>query len=87
MAQHESDLGQLATDPRWQVPRVRPGASVWTDDYSDLASYLVLGARKFPDPIAAPVETPKETEAKKPLDQSPSSRTNPHPETPGRPPS
>ena len=62
MAGHESDLGQLGTDPRWRVPRIRPGARVWTDDYSDLASYLVLGARKFPDPIAAPVETERETE-------------------------
>jgi hypothetical protein len=51
MAEHDSDLGHLATDPRWQVLQVRPGARVWTDDYSDLASYLVLGARKFPDPI------------------------------------
>ena len=33
-----------------------PGARVWTDDYSDLASYLVLGGRRFPDPIAAPVD-------------------------------
>jgi hypothetical protein len=56
MAGHVSDLGHLGTDPRWQAPRIRPGARVWTDDYSDLASYLVLGARKFPDPIAAPVE-------------------------------
>jgi spermidine synthase len=61
MAGHESDLGHLGTDPRWQAPRIRPGAWVWTDDYSDLASYLVLGARKFPDPIAAPVETERAT--------------------------
>jgi hypothetical protein len=40
MAINEADLGSLATDARWQVPRSRPGAAVWTDDYSDLASYL-----------------------------------------------
>ena len=87
MAGHESDLGHLGTDPRWQVPRIRPGARVWTDDYSDLASYLVLGARKFPDPIAAPVETERETEADKPPDQSPSRGTNTRPHAPGHPPS
>jgi hypothetical protein len=87
MAGHESDLSHLGTDPRWQVPQIRPGARVWTDDYSDLASYLVLGARKFPDPIAAPIETERETEADKPPDQSPSRGTNTRPDVPGHPPS
>ncbi len=40
MAASEGDLGTLATDGRWQRPRLRPGARPWTDDYSDLASYL-----------------------------------------------
>jgi hypothetical protein len=85
MAVNESDLGHLGTDPRWQAPRIRPGARVWTDDYSDLASYLVLGARKFPDPIAAPVETERETEMDKVPDQSPSKRSNTPPNALGHP--
>ena len=48
LARSVSDLGDLATDPWWREPRVRMGARVWTDDYSDLASYLVLGGRRFP---------------------------------------
>jgi spermidine synthase len=48
VARCEADLGDIATDPRWTPPRVRPGARVWTDDYSDLASYLILRARPFP---------------------------------------
>ncbi len=42
MAATERDLGALADDPRWQAPNPRPGSAVWTDDYSDLASYLLL---------------------------------------------
>jgi len=42
MAATEPDLGSLAADPRWRSPAPRPGAAVWTDDYSDLASYLIL---------------------------------------------
>src|SRR5262249_37473798 len=42
MAATEGDLGSLAADPRWRSPALRPGAAVWTDDYSDLASYLIL---------------------------------------------
>jgi hypothetical protein len=42
MTATERDLGALAHDPRWQPPNPRPGAAVWTDDYSDLASYLLL---------------------------------------------
>jgi hypothetical protein len=56
MATAEQDLGELATDPRWQPPASRPGSRVWTDDYSDLASYLILipgrllGREKLPIP-------------------------------------
>ena len=42
MAANEADLGSLAADARWQPPTLRPGSAVWTDDYSDLASYLIL---------------------------------------------
>jgi hypothetical protein len=42
MAAAERDLGALASDPRWESSAPRPGSRVWTDDYSDLASYLIL---------------------------------------------
>jgi hypothetical protein len=42
MAGNESDLGILATDVRWQPPALRAHSSIWTDEYSDLASYLIL---------------------------------------------
>jgi hypothetical protein len=42
IAAAERDLGILAADPRWRSPAPRIGAAVWTDDYSDLASYLIL---------------------------------------------
>jgi hypothetical protein len=54
MAWREADLGDLATDRRWSLPRVSPGERVWSDDYSNLASYLVLGARRFPEERTAP---------------------------------
>ena len=36
MARSRTDLGALATDPRWTPMRVPPGTKVWTDDYSNL---------------------------------------------------
>jgi hypothetical protein len=42
LAVNERDLAGLAVDDRWQPPALRPGSAVWTDDYSDLASYLIL---------------------------------------------
>ncbi|WP_165073898.1 fused MFS/spermidine synthase [Paludisphaera rhizosphaerae] len=37
--------------PSWAAPSLRPGASPWTDDYSDLATYL----RLTPPRAAAPI--------------------------------
>jgi spermidine synthase len=47
MAAQESDLDSLTADPRWQAPRLRQGSQVWTDDYSDLAAYLLFIPRKY----------------------------------------
>jgi SAM-dependent methyltransferase len=41
MAESPADLGPLETDPRWRSPAPRPGSRAWTDDYSELASYLL----------------------------------------------
>ncbi len=30
------DLGELATDPRWESLRFRSGVDAWTDDYSNI---------------------------------------------------
>jgi hypothetical protein len=48
MARRGADLGDLVNDSRWVMPQSRPGARAWTDDYSNLASYLVLRGRRFP---------------------------------------
>lgn len=42
MAETEGDLGALAADPSWLKGVPRPKARAWTDDFSDLASYLIL---------------------------------------------
>ncbi len=42
MAATESGLGSLAADPRWRRAVPRAGSAAWTDDYSDVASYLVF---------------------------------------------
>ncbi len=47
LARREADLGILAADRRWQVPRQRPGARPWTDDFSNLASYLLWWGRRI----------------------------------------
>ncbi len=36
MARNPADLGGLAQDSRWKPINTKPGARVWTDDYSDL---------------------------------------------------
>ena len=58
MAASESDLASLATDVRWQPPTLMTHSSVWTDDYSDLASYLILKPgqrwRRARPPIVGP---------------------------------
>ncbi len=59
MAANEADLGSLAADPRWQPPALRPGSSVWTDDYSDLASYLLLTPGRRSRRERAPIVTPR----------------------------
>jgi hypothetical protein len=46
MAEAEKDLGEVAADSRWRYSAPRPGSRVWTDDYSDLASYLMLLPRQ-----------------------------------------
>jgi hypothetical protein len=40
LAQNERDLGSLVLDSHWRVPRQRRGSAAWTDDFSDLASYI-----------------------------------------------
>ncbi|MDR3618337.1 MAG: fused MFS/spermidine synthase [Paludisphaera borealis] len=45
MADRDADLPGLVDDLRWQLPRHRPGSIAWTDDYSNLGSYLVLRSR------------------------------------------
>jgi hypothetical protein len=44
MAAQDSDLGKMATDPRWTTSTRRSG-SVWTDDFSSIAGHLILNAR------------------------------------------
>jgi hypothetical protein len=56
MTANEADLGSLTADARWQPPSLRSGSAVWTDDYSDLASYLLLTSgrrerRERPSPV------------------------------------
>jgi hypothetical protein len=55
LAAEETDLGGLAADARWQAPALHRGSAVWTDDYSDLASYLLFtqGSRRRTDRPAA----------------------------------
>ena len=38
MGRLASDLGALASDPRWQPLATQPGTPVWTDDYSSILS-------------------------------------------------
>jgi len=40
IARSVEDLRELAVDPRWVVPPIRPGTSVWTDDFNNLLSAL-----------------------------------------------
>ena len=47
LARSEADLGTLASDHRWQLPRMRPGARPWTADFSNPASFLVWRSRQF----------------------------------------
>jgi len=38
IARREADFGKLAADSRWQTCRERPGAEVWTDNFSSILS-------------------------------------------------
>jgi hypothetical protein len=38
LAEHESDLGALAADGRWQPLSAPPGTPLWTDDFSSIVS-------------------------------------------------
>ena len=40
MAESEPHLEKLTLKRGWRAPTLRPGAAVWTDDYSDLASCI-----------------------------------------------
>jgi hypothetical protein len=42
LAESEGDLSLLDSDRRWQPPVPRAGTRAWTDDYSDVASYLLM---------------------------------------------
>jgi hypothetical protein len=42
MSAHDADLGALLQDTRWERPPIRPGESVWTDDFSNLVEQLIL---------------------------------------------
>ncbi len=53
MARSETDLEAIARDSRWRIPRIREGARPWTDDDSDLASYLLIFGRRVPEPDPA----------------------------------
>jgi len=49
-------MADLAADlpAGWPAPRPRAGSAPWTDDYSDLASYLILGRRRPPPAAPGP---------------------------------
>ena len=47
LVEAENDLGELADDPRWRKPRLRDRSIVWTDDFSDPASYIRWLPRNF----------------------------------------
>ncbi|MGB9147750.1 MAG: fused MFS/spermidine synthase [Acidobacteriaceae bacterium] len=41
MARNPADLGELASDPRWQPAPLDPKMPVWTDDYSSLVRVII----------------------------------------------
>jgi hypothetical protein len=42
LANRETDLGSLATDPAWISPKVRRNEAAWTDDFSSIFEHMVL---------------------------------------------
>jgi hypothetical protein len=59
MAESESDLDILASEVRWQRPAAGAHSSIWTDDYSDLASYLMLSPGRFRSRNHATIVVPR----------------------------
>jgi hypothetical protein len=53
MGAREADLGTMVSDPRWQLPQARRGTRTWTDDDSNLLSYMIIGGRRFPTEVTA----------------------------------
>jgi len=41
MSRRSSDLGELISDQRWKPLRGRPGAKLWTDDFSNIPSVFM----------------------------------------------
>jgi hypothetical protein len=48
MAESDTDLGSLAHDPKWKPLSVRPGDSVWTDDFTDIVKHFIIMRSKAP---------------------------------------
>jgi uncharacterized membrane protein len=42
MARHESELGDLAKSPRWTELKIKENVRLWTDDYSDIISCMLI---------------------------------------------
>jgi hypothetical protein len=46
LAVRESDMGDLANDPRWFIPRESPDDRVWTDDFSNVFDHYHIGSQR-----------------------------------------
>jgi hypothetical protein len=42
LAERETNLGSLATDPAWVLPKVRLNEAAWTDDFSNIFEHFVI---------------------------------------------
>jgi hypothetical protein len=45
LAARDEEFATLRGDPRWQPPTVRPGAAVWTDDFSSVIDTISVWPR------------------------------------------